>query len=445
MNTTTDEIFGAADVLVLGGGITGLSTAIVLQSLGLSVTIVAEKLPDAKIPGSKITGGMANDPILAGVKTIDPIFVNDMANNPILANAMAIDPKVATSYAMASAYPHNLRVKNLEQISDDSQTVFEHLCKEQNSGIELQELYEVFEDKPEDPPLASRRLKMEYFDGSPAQLKKTIDPPSRPGAKHLWGWKFDTYFADMPKYLSFLCSLFIARGGTLKIQKIGTDLLEHAAGRLFVNCLGVGAIAFTGDSAPVKILRGKQLLVANAPRLLGKRGLPVAYNYTPTVEIFPRGDGNPEYLHFFSRLDGWLLGQTREPGMLDQNGEWKGITSPVSTEDFGGVAIPTPMIELNRALLSTWLNAEFANQNLVAREGYRYYRDPLDTGVRLESEIKDNAVIVHNYGHGGSGITMSWGCALETARIVSQHLSKSAPRPDSAFDRILQNSVSCLR
>ncbi len=426
MNTTTDEIFGAADVLVLGGGITGLSTAIVLQSLGLSVTIVAEKLPDPEIPGcSKV----------ASAPTI----------NPTVQCATVIDPKVATSYAMASAYPHNLKVKNLEQISDDSQSVFEHLCKNENSGIELQELYEVFEDKPEDPPLGSRRLKMEYFEGSPTLLKKTIDPPSRPGAEHLWGWKFDTYFADMPKYLSFLWSFFKARGGILKIQKVGVDILENAAGRLFVNCLGLGAISFIGDSAPVKILRGKQLLVPNAPRLLGRRGMPVAYNYTPTEEIFPRGDGNAEYLHFFSRLDGWLLGQTREPGKLNQKGEWEGITSPVSTEDISGVAIPTPMIHLNKELLSTWLNAKFTDQNLIAREGYRYYRDPLDTGVRLESEAKQNAMLVHNYGHGGSGITMSWGCALETARIVSQHLSVKASPPDNPFDSLLQNSLSCLR
>ncbi len=414
MNSTTDEIFGAADVLVLGGGITGLSTAIVLQSLGLSVTIVAEKLPEASIAGdAKIT-------------------------------TMPGDAKVATSYAMASAYPHNLKVKNLEQISDDSQAVFEHLCVTEKSGIELQELYEVFEDQPEDPPLGSRRMKMEYFEGTPAQLK-TIDPPTRSGAEHLWGWKFDTYFADMPKYLAFLWSLFKSRGGTLKIQRIGADVMKDASGRLFVNCLGVGAIAFTGDSAPAKILRGKQILVPKAPRLIGKRQLPVAYNYTPKVEIFPRGDGNPEYLHFFSRIDGWLLGQTREPGILNQTGEWEGITSPVPTQNFNGIDIPIPMVELNRAILSNWLNAEFADEHLVAREGYRYYRDPAGSGVRLESEAKENAMIVHNYGHGGSGITMSWGCAIEAARIVSQHLSVRETRADNQFDRVLQNSMSCAR
>lgn len=406
MDSKTNEIFGSADALVLGGGITGLTTAIALQSLGLSVTIVTEKLPDADRPK---------------------------------------DPQVATSYAMASAYPHNLKVKNLEQISEDSQSVFCHLSAEAECGVEIQELYEVFEDKPEDPPLGCRRMKMEYFEGTPEQLKKTIAPPSRPGAEWLWGWKFNTYFADMPKYLSFLWSLFKERGGVLKIRRVGNEILDDAAGRLFVNCLGVGAVAFTGDSAPVKILRGKQILVPNAPRPLGKQGIPVAYNYTPKEEIFPRGDGNPEYLHFFSRTDGWLLGQTREPGMLNQSGEWEGVTSPVPTTNLNNVAIPTPMIELNKELLSTWLNADFSDEKLVARQGYRYYRDPIDTGVRLEKETIDDAMIVHNYGHGGSGITMSWGCAIETAKIVSQHLTVNVSRANTQLDHILQQRISCPR
>lgn len=31
--------------------------------------------------------------------------------------------------------------------------------------------------------------------------------------------------------------------------------------------------------------------------------------------------------------------------------------------------------------------------------------------------------VVHNYGHGGAGITLSWGCALDTLRLVQQALS----------------------
>jgi D-amino-acid oxidase len=41
--------------------------------------------------------------------------------------------------------------------------------------------------------------------------------------------------------------------------------------------------------------------------------------------------------------------------------------------------------------------------------------------IRLERE--DGPIPrIHNYGHGGSGITLSWGCAEETLRLVQEAL-----------------------
>jgi D-amino-acid oxidase len=39
--------------------------------------------------------------------------------------------------------------------------------------------------------------------------------------------------------------------------------------------------------------------------------------------------------------------------------------------------------------------------------------------VRLEAERIGATCVIHNYGHGGAGFTLSWGCAEGTADFVT--------------------------
>jgi len=38
--------------------------------------------------------------------------------------------------------------------------------------------------------------------------------------------------------------------------------------------------------------------------------------------------------------------------------------------------------------------------------------------VRLEAEQCGDSLVVHNYGHGGGGFTLSWGCAEEVLALI---------------------------
>jgi len=51
---------------------------------------------------------------------------------------------------------------------------------------------------------------------------------------------------------------------------------------------------------------------------------------------------------------------------------------------------------------------------------------PTRPSVRLEPEwfMDGKKLVIHNYGHGGSGFTVCWGCAKEVVQILQNHLDK---------------------
>lgn len=65
---------------------------------------------------------------------------------------------------------------------------------------------------------------------------------------------------------------------------------------------------------------------------------------------------------------------------------------------------------------------DLSTQNIVEmRAGVRPYRE---NGIRIEAERVGDKVVIHNYGHGGAGISLSWGAVKEALALMSPNTNK---------------------
>jgi D-amino-acid oxidase len=86
------------------------------------------------------------------------------------------------------------------------------------------------------------------------------------------------------------------------------------------------------------------------------------------------------------------------------------------TNEISDNLVPDP--EVTAAIMSECSGVlNIAPPRLIAtRLGLRPYRK---SGVRVEAgRLADGRAIVHNYGHGGAGFTLSWGCARTVLELV---------------------------
>jgi D-amino-acid oxidase len=159
-------------------------------------------------------------------------------------------------------------------------------------------------------------------------------------------------------------------------------LPEHAD--VVVNAAGLGA-RLTAEDSSVHPVRGQVVLVSQV-------GLERWW-------LGSAPDGAPVYV--VPRSRDIVVGGT------DDEGEWSRTPDPAAAERI-----------LARA---TELVPELAHAAVLRhRVGLR----PARPEVRLETERRGESTVVHCYGHGGAGVTLSWGCAAEVADEVDRALSR---------------------
>ncbi len=197
------------------------------------------------------------------------------------------------------------------------------------------------------------------------------------------GWQYAAPVLTMPAYLGYLLDRYTGGGGQLQVATVGSLPQAAADAPVVVNCTGIGARDLVPDRGLVPV-RGQAVIVAN-----------------PGITDFFIGPAGPatDLVYMFPHGDTVLLGGTEQPG------DWNLDPDPAIT----------------RRILADCAAVEprLAGAAIVAqRVGLR----PVRPRVRLDCEpLGPGRLLVHNYGHGGAGVTLSWGCAREiTEQILSR-------------------------
>jgi D-amino-acid oxidase len=187
--------------------------------------------------------------------------------------------------------------------------------------------------------------------------------------------------AETPLYLPWLATRLAAAGGQIEIRPEGVASLDEAArgAALVVHCSGLAARELAGDPTVFPV-RGQVALLGST-----------------AVERVVVDDCDPSApTYVIPRRDGVVVGGTAEVGA------WETTPDP---------AVTAAIVRRATALVPALRGAPV----LAERVGLR----PARPAVRLEAgATAGGAPVIHCYGHGGSGLTLSWGCADEVLGLA---------------------------
>jgi D-amino-acid oxidase len=194
------------------------------------------------------------------------------------------------------------------------------------------------------------------------------------------GFALTVPLMDTTIYLDYLANRFLAAGGSItantfieKLENIDDEFV------LVINCAGLGARELAHD-VELEPHRGQVVIVPKIESL----SCSIVCDEPPLMYAIPRAND-------------CVFGGTNE--LSDDRDIDPAVTSRIVAECSRVLRIGNPHV-------------------LAARVGLRPFRK---SGVRLERDrLPDGRSVLHNYGHGGAGFTLSWGCAEEVLRLAQR-------------------------
>lgn len=344
-------------IAVIGGGISGLTTALALSLGGARVTIIAAKLLPGRID-----------------RDYDPSFAS-------LHPAAFIEPQLCDYRPEWWAA---------------SRAIFERLARTPNAGVLTTHHWELFEDAE----ACRKSLEAPAFDDATEVPARDL-PLRAPDGAELAGWRCTGLLADLPPYVTFLANWFQALGGEWREESLQSleQAVERTGAELLVNCTGLASRTLADDPNVVGIaghlLRAKYDVAIPRAKVAGR-----SYHYYPRPETYPFA------LYGYPRAERLILGGSRiacDPTIA-------AAVPALSMDQFA------PMFALNTHVLRGLYGVDLERATYAYTIGLRPFREG---GPRIElEELPNGARVIHNYGHGGAGVSLSWGCALEVATLA---------------------------
>lgn len=193
------------------------------------------------------------------------------------------------------------------------------------------------------------------------------------------GWHFTAPIVDMPVYLGHLEKRLRDAGGEIEPRRLRNLDEGVAESAVLINCSGMGARDLVPDRE-MQPVKGQLVAVRN-----------------PGVTDFfiEQSDGIRESTYFLPQGDILLLGGSAEPG--DEGLEPDAAVAQAIVERCSRIVPAIGQVDV-----------------LGHRVGIRPHRPQ----VRLEHVAVPGGHVVHNYGHSGSGVSLSWGCADDVLGMV---------------------------
>ncbi len=309
-------------ILILGAGVSGLSTGILLLQEGHNVHIWAKDLP----------------------------------------------PNTTSNIAAAVWFPYlcNPRDKATEWSGFTLRYLKQNILNDPDSGCIARTVTELFEKEVDEPW---------WRDAVESYRRPTKDVLPIGYAD---GYQTEAILMDTSTYMDWLVEKYKELGGALEQREVTNISQAFEAYDLVVNCTGLGSRTLFNDEQ-VYPVRGQVVIVK-----------PNGFK-----QVIADDEGRNSLAVIIPRINDIVLGGTA------QANNWSTEVNPKDTDD---------ILRKAKTLSPVFNNVEI----LETKVGLR----PARHAVRLETELFDGKYVIHNYGHGGSGFTLSWGCANEVTSLV---------------------------